>query len=289
MASIVAATAEATCSKCVVSLESEALRCSRCLELLHFRCSDLPVYMLLRYKTSQAKYICRGCVLGEGDPESLNKASQDIEALMNLEEKTVKAAEADASFVSIDNNLAIQEKRDGGSKEAETFSKGTSVDRDAGSVTQRTVSDKADESRPVCKFYLRKSCKHGKMGNGCDYRHPKLCFKFIKRGEKRGGCDKGAQCQYVHPQLCRKALATRTCMNKNCRFYHVSGTKFSDKNSTETPDNSAQQSTINSERHANNVGSRPHDSTGSYTRVVRAEAPTIQHSNQDVFVPGKIF
>ena len=71
----------------------------------------------------------------------------------------------------------------------------------------------------------------------------------------------------------------------------MSGTKFSGKNSTETPENSAQQSTINSERHVNvnNVGSRPLDSTGSYTRAVKAEAPTIQHSNHDVFASRKDF
>ena len=177
--------------------------------------------MLLRYKTTQAKYICRGCVLGEGDPESLNKAWQDIEALMKLEEKTVKAAEADTSFVSIDNDLTIQEKGDGGSKEAETASKGTSATESKQMVKDNNI--------PNCRYYMMKSCKHGKKGEGCKFRHPKLCFKFIKRGEMKGGCSKGKECQFEHPKLCHKALESRICTNGRCKFYHITGTKFSSK------------------------------------------------------------
>ena len=51
----------------------------------------------------------------------------------------------------------------------------------------------------------------------------------------RGGCRKGDQCQYVHPKLCRKALETRVCANKRCRFYHVNGTKFTNENDLPTP------------------------------------------------------
>ena len=80
---------------------------------------------------------------------------------------------------------------------------------------------------PVCKFYLQKGCKHGKKGTGCHFSHPKLCFSFIKRGDKQGGCKKGEKCNYVHPNLCRRALNTRVCINTRCRSYHVTGTKFS--------------------------------------------------------------
>ena len=30
----------------------------------------------------------------------------------------------------------------------------------------------------------------------------------------------------MHPRLCRKALETKVCTNKRCKFYHVPGTKF---------------------------------------------------------------
>ena len=109
---------------------------------------------------------------------------------------------------------------------------------------------------PVCKFYLQKSCKHGKKGEGCKYSHPKLCFNFIRRGNRRGGCRKGEQCTYVHPKLCTKALETKTCTNKKCRFYHIAGTKFT-SNFTPTPasgGNTAEVGVLN-ERPANQLPS----------------------------------
>ena len=93
----------------------------------------------------------------------------------------------------------------------------------------------------ICRYYLKKSCNHGKKGDGCNFTHPKLCFNFIKRGDKRGGCKKGANCQFTHPNLCRSALERRVCVNKRCSFYHVTGTKFMNeetvlsRNSSERP------------------------------------------------------
>ena len=178
--------------------------------------------MLLRYKTSQAKYICRGCVLGEGDPESLKTAWRDIEVLMALEEKTVKAAEADASFVSVDNNLTVSEKGDGGSKsmEAEIAIDGTSARESQGNdkSTSKPDEDSKKPSLTTCKFYMQKSCKHGRKGVGCNYSHPKLCYSYIKRGDKKGGCKKGDQCNYAHPKLCKRALESKVCSNKRCRL-----------------------------------------------------------------------
>ena len=57
----------------------------------------------------------------------------------------------------------------------------------------------------------------------------------------RGGCKKGEKCQYVHPKLCRKALETRVCANKRCRFYHVNGTKFTNENELHTQDHAQQE------------------------------------------------
>ena len=67
--------------------------------------------MLLRYKTSQAQYICRGCVLGEGDPESLEEARGKIEATIRAEEIVIEGAAKDQdiedlSFLTLDPSKA---------------------------------------------------------------------------------------------------------------------------------------------------------------------------------------
>ena len=80
-----------------------------------------------------------------------------------------------------------------------------------------------DGDRDVtCRFYLQGRCKHGKMGKDCAFKHPPMCFKFIRRGPS--ACSKGATCNYIHPKLCNNALQTGKCYRITCKFYHIAGT-----------------------------------------------------------------
>ena len=110
MPAIAASPAESNCAKCLARLESEALKCSRCSILSHLRCSDLPEYMLLRFKTSQAAFVCRACVLGEGNPESLEEAAKLIKQIMLNEEKSTVIVAEDINC-SID--VLLKENVDG--------------------------------------------------------------------------------------------------------------------------------------------------------------------------------
>ena len=80
-----------------------------------------------------------------------------------------------------------------------------------------------DGDRDVtCRFYLQGRCKHGKMGKDCAFKHPPMCFKFVRRGPS--ACSKGATCNYIHPKLCNNALQTGKCYRITCKFYHIAGT-----------------------------------------------------------------
>ena len=48
--------------------------------------------MLLRLKTSQASYVCRGCVLKEGNESSLKEAEEQIETIMQKEKEATESA-----------------------------------------------------------------------------------------------------------------------------------------------------------------------------------------------------
>ena len=214
MPCIVAANPKTTCSKCVGLLETEALKCSRCSLYMHLQCSDLPMYMLLRLKTSQSKYICRACVLGEGDPESLKIAQQEIEALMTLEEQTTKAAAMEESFQSIQN------EKDENKDKIE----GDSIPQKKEKTSTKAPTD-ADNQTPICKYYVRRECRHGRSGKNCNYRHPRICPAFSRNGDKRGGCSKGEKCKDLHPKTCYESMQKKECSRKSCRFYHLNGTK----------------------------------------------------------------
>ena len=216
--------ARKSCTSCKGELADSALKCKNCNEYTHLSCSSVPKYMLIRFSIAQASYICPSCVkikdLG-GDEEKYSEEATKIAEIIAKESSLVsKAAElANKSNSEIPDNNAT------------------------GESNANNVEPTNANPLPVCKYYLQKGCKHGKKGSGCNYSHPKLCFSYIKRGEKSGGCKKGDQCNYVHPKLCRRALDSRVCTNERCRFYHVTGTRFTRPADVEIRGSPARQET----------------------------------------------
>ena len=91
--------------------------------------------------------------------------------------------------------------------------------------------DENDET-PVCQKYRRGTCPHGISGKTkvnneiCQFAHPKRCQKLCIYGpHSEMGCNKGRECEFFHPILCRYALKYRRCINRQCRFTHIRGTR----------------------------------------------------------------
>ena len=84
-------------------------------------------------------------------------------------------------------------------------------------------------SFPICEDYKRGHCRHGRDGktevnnNLCKYLHPKKCFPWCKAGNK--GCQEGDNCPFYHPRICNNSLRYRKCLNQQCTFAHLQGTK----------------------------------------------------------------
>ena len=51
-----------TCHFCFEMLDSMALKCGKCQCLVHFTCSALPEYYLVRLAVTQASFACQKCV-----------------------------------------------------------------------------------------------------------------------------------------------------------------------------------------------------------------------------------
>ena len=200
MPSIGTSPSETNCYKCLAELQTEALKCARCNSHMHLRCSELPLYMLLRFKTSQSQYICQSCVLGEGSPEALKEAEENLIENMELE----KAAIEEAAKAADDSISVVPEVAD---------------NKGPGKI-RASVKNKA-----VCKYYLMRECQHGRLGKTCHFSHPKICVKFSKNGDRRGGCIKGKTCKDYHPQLCFESQDKHECSKRKCRFFHLNGTK----------------------------------------------------------------
>ena len=211
--------------KCMASLGEECIKCSRCSTLIHLRCSDLPEYMLLRLKTSQASFICRGCVLTEGIPESLAEQTQKIASIVEKEEEIIKEAAAEAQSVKSDGAHSDHCEA---SKTSSTACKNpTAANKD-----NNNKSPILNDNRANCRYYLRGNCKHGRKGAKCPFKHPPLCLKFVANADMSGGCKKGSQCKYVHPRICWSYKTNKLCTRNKCNFYHIKGSRFEESSTT---------------------------------------------------------
>ena len=71
--------------------------------------------------------------------------------------------------------------------------------------------NKNEDRATVCKFYLKRQCRHYKDKTECKFAHPKLCFAWIKNGK----CKDESKCsEFCHPELCSHSLNKKQCTNK---------------------------------------------------------------------------
>ena len=154
-------------------------------------------------------------MLSEGNPTSLKEAQDQIVTIMEQEELAVKKAAEDEA----NSSLLIE------SENANTNRAGSNLTDNANGNKNHVKESEADPSKPVCKFFLRQACKHGRKGKDCAFSHPKLCFKYTRHGDRRGGCKKGKNCEFVHPRLCN-SYKSGVCSRAKCGLFHVNGIKF---------------------------------------------------------------
>ena len=83
--------------------------------------------------------------------------------------------------------------------------------------------DRKDEEGPLCRHYVRGTCKHGMLGRNpkdgvqtCKFYHAKTCMKWVNNGASKShpkGCSDSSSCGEFHPLICKESLHSRTCAN----------------------------------------------------------------------------
>ena len=137
----------------------------------------------------------------------------------------------------------------------------------------------------ICRDYILRKCKHGLTGKRlidgrkCAFNHPPRCRRYCSYGEdKRLGCRRGKECKYYHPKLCRQSEISRSCMNRECGFTHLKGTKRPPtENSRTRDDNTAHvaERAPNYRDPWNNPGRFPR--VGSMASLNTPYPPTVDH------------
>ena len=247
---IVKPASDSVCNSCDGGMAEEALKCKTCSQLTHFRCSELPDYHLARlYVQRSSTYSCRACIAS--DPKFAECIAK-IKNIADSETQFIVASVVDARDPGVlvaqdgggavdtganhDNNNDSEDT--GATADREQSSRHSSVDNNsdlplptlqsAPSVQNRTQNGGQRRETGICGDYLRKRCSHGKsgrVGGRCSMEHPKFCYKYLKYGNKRYGCNKGINCKFHHPKLCYRYSKRGTCDRENCAYYHSQQTK----------------------------------------------------------------
>ena len=99
-------------------------------------------------------------------------------------------------------------------------------DKSGPDKSEKPNHTKCSDEKQVCKFFINGKCKYGISGKGCSNKHPRICRKLHKFGtQSQKGCNKGSNCEFFHPRMCKDSVRKRLCLNQECTFMHIRGTK----------------------------------------------------------------
>ena len=200
-----------------------------------------------------------------GGEDKQGELSQEVYEQRNLQNQLGQ--------IELESNPDIQTQTD----EVEpSTSTGSTVNKNI-DVPKHTKQNKKKET---CQFYTRGHCNRN---NECRFGHPDICKKFRQFGSKstdHKGCD--GKSNAFHPNACRSSLLSKTCSFKECRFFHLRGTKTSNFSHTDNngPDWRSSKQWIDQLR-GGSKSSQPHRNTQPNQLRPRQESKNWQHHSPD--------
>ena len=211
-------TAAQVCVSCLGLLTETALKCKNCQALVHLRCSGMPEYQLVRFAVTQAAYTCGKCVKSKDMNEERFEAElTKIRETMAMEESIIEQTQREADRNTLDDT--------NGNEDQNNQNVNTIVNSDSSKKPEAATAS-------ICRYYIKRECKYGRAGNECKFRHPKICPRFSKDGDRKAGCKKGSSCSDFHPKACWESMERKECSRIKCRYFHLNGTKGTYENQT---------------------------------------------------------
>lgn len=198
------------------------LRCYLCMQGSH-DCEQITGrFLSSSQETSQLTgtvWLCRGCRVKNdlfGSHKPIKKT-----AAVSFDNITNEIKDSSGNNVIIDNGETVTDNEE---------------ERRPSPRRIRTENNVEDaQPRPtICPLYKKRQCPHGGSGQKevdgktCEFPHPRRCTKYCRFGKRKGGCTKDKACKYYHPVLCKFSVRTGKCMNSDCTYTHLKGTKRSE-------------------------------------------------------------
>ena len=205
------------CLKCNAHCQLSSLKCSDCKMRVHYKCSELPIYFIIMLEHTQRKFTCFQCAKKISLKYDEHFEAIAVEIANDIQDKELEKYQKTTDRENISKGISDTEPSvtvnglliNGMDSPTEIAEKKASdtlqlamTGNPKNSRKSSTISNEDVKTRPVCKYYLTGSCKHGKLGSNCRFQHPKFCPEFLTDGNGLYGC-RAKNCGYFHPKICR--------------------------------------------------------------------------------------
>ena len=206
--------------------------------------------------------------------------SDDSEEESDPEEEPGDEGEEDADDVGIDDDESLSQmlkaarkkSTKAGAKKDKPVTQASKIQKLAPNQNENQHKTKDKE---LCRFYARGQCTRRQ---DCRFDHPNICKKFRQFGSNtndKKGCD--GKCAAFHPNACRNSVRNRTCSWKDCKFFHLKGTKRTvrDTNQPQTKNWPGQQNP----NQINTGNQNPNNWSGNWNEKMNQIRNSYQNSN----------
>ena len=145
----------------------------------HPICAEMPLYYMVRYASSSVSVVCKLCTEKSAEShwtETVHLFKDcypnliDVENPLDKNETDVRVETERISPTNLSN-----------SEESMQNFKDTSSTQEQ-DIVQDQIQERMEPENEIniCKFYIKKCCRHGLRGNNCNYPHPAPCKKYIE-------------------------------------------------------------------------------------------------------------
>ena len=169
------------------------------------------------------------------------KAKESNNAKESLGTNETEANNEETVIVIDDDNKKEDnsKNKENSKKEEESSKKKENAEKEE--ENSKKKGNKSEQKDIPCRFFRQNRCRFGASGKGCNFKHQKICQRFIKHGkDNRLGC--AGVCDKFHPPMCKTSVNTKKCFMENCRLIHLKGTKRVPDKRTNTKDEAKETS-----------------------------------------------
>ena len=219
--------------------EAPLLQCTLCMQGCHNACfKPLLPFGTVNPDTSVLPgltWLCYGCQLTNNTNITSNSSSTDVlfkpQSMSSPIKTPVSPPLQDLSLVS-NTTLANFSTTGTTISPFSVENENSAIVEDEGNTNEQFEKSNLLSSSVICSMYLRNACPHGYdgkkvvKGKQCVNYHPERCSTYCQYGDNEHlGCVLKDRCPLFHPKLCERSVSRQECLNLQCRYIHLKGTK----------------------------------------------------------------